>query len=213
MPLSSVLGAQSLVRPGVCTSTTRPASPFEGQVIYATDTDLLLAYNGSAWRGFAEVGASVNSSILQVVAATKTDTFTTTSGSFTDVTGLSVSITPYATTSKILVLATLNVFAGNGGYFHARVMRGSTPIFIGDAAGSRAQTWFTTANTPSSVDTRSMMHLDSPATTAATTYKIQIQLVVGAGSPTLYVNRTAADTNDATNPRTASNITVMEVAA
>lgn len=49
MPLSSVLGAQSLVRPGVCTSSTRPASPFEGQVIYETDTDNTLVYNGSAW--------------------------------------------------------------------------------------------------------------------------------------------------------------------
>lgn len=49
MPLSSVLGAQSLVRPGVCTSSTRPASPFEGQVIYETDTDKILVYNGSDW--------------------------------------------------------------------------------------------------------------------------------------------------------------------
>ena len=49
MPLSSVLGAQSLVRPGVCTSSTRPASPFEGQVIYETDTDKVLVYDGSAW--------------------------------------------------------------------------------------------------------------------------------------------------------------------
>lgn len=49
MPLSSVLGAQSLVRPGVCTSTTRPASPFEGQTIYETDTDLIRSWNGSSW--------------------------------------------------------------------------------------------------------------------------------------------------------------------
>ena len=49
MPLSSVLGAQSLVRPGVCTSTTRPASPFEGQLIYETDTDRVVSYNGSSW--------------------------------------------------------------------------------------------------------------------------------------------------------------------
>lgn len=50
MPLSSVLGAQSLVRPGVCTSSTRPASPFEGQVIYETDTDKIMSYSGSAWQ-------------------------------------------------------------------------------------------------------------------------------------------------------------------
>jgi len=49
MPLSSVVGAQSIVRPGVCTSSTRPASPYEGQVIYETDTDKTLVWNGSGW--------------------------------------------------------------------------------------------------------------------------------------------------------------------
>jgi len=49
MPLSSVVGAQSIIKPGVCTSSTRPASPFEGQMIYETDTDKVLVYNGSAW--------------------------------------------------------------------------------------------------------------------------------------------------------------------
>ena len=49
MPLSQVYGAQSLIKAGVCTSSSRPASPFEGQLIYETDTDRLAAYNGSAW--------------------------------------------------------------------------------------------------------------------------------------------------------------------
>ena len=49
MPLSSVVGAQSIIKPGVCTSSTRPAVPFEGQMIYETDTDKVLVYNGSAW--------------------------------------------------------------------------------------------------------------------------------------------------------------------
>ena len=49
MPLSSVVGAQSIIKPGVCTSSTRPAVPFEGQVIFETDTDRLYVYNGTAW--------------------------------------------------------------------------------------------------------------------------------------------------------------------
>jgi len=49
MPFSSVLGASSVVKPGVCTSTTRPTVPYEGQLIYETDTDRVAAYNGSAW--------------------------------------------------------------------------------------------------------------------------------------------------------------------
>jgi len=49
MPLSSVVGAQSIIKPGVCTSSTRPASPYDGQVIYETDTDKTLVYNGTGW--------------------------------------------------------------------------------------------------------------------------------------------------------------------
>jgi hypothetical protein len=49
MAFSSVVGASSVIRPGVCTSTTRPASPYEGQVIYETDTNTLAVYDGTGW--------------------------------------------------------------------------------------------------------------------------------------------------------------------
>ena len=49
MPLSTVLGAQSLIKPGVCTTATRPASPYTGQMIYDTTLSQTLVYNGSAW--------------------------------------------------------------------------------------------------------------------------------------------------------------------
>ena len=62
MPLSSVVGAQSIVKPGVCTSTTRPASPYDGQVIYETDTDMVRVWNGSAWKTIASTnGATFDS--------------------------------------------------------------------------------------------------------------------------------------------------------
>lgn len=48
MGISSALSVGS-VTPGVCTSSTRPANPFEGQMIYETDTDKVLVWNGSAW--------------------------------------------------------------------------------------------------------------------------------------------------------------------
>jgi hypothetical protein len=51
MPLSSVVGAQSIVKPGVCTSTTKPASPFDGQVIYMTDVDQTAVWDGTSWVG------------------------------------------------------------------------------------------------------------------------------------------------------------------
>lgn len=49
MPFSSVLGASSVIKPGVVTSSTRPSAPYEGQLIFETDTDRLAAYDGSTW--------------------------------------------------------------------------------------------------------------------------------------------------------------------
>lgn len=44
----SAFGASG-IKPGVCTSTTRPSAPYEGMMIYETDTDKTLVYNGSSW--------------------------------------------------------------------------------------------------------------------------------------------------------------------
>ena len=55
MPLSTVLGAQSLVQPAVCTTATRPASPYTGQAIYDTTTATQLIWNGTAWVGTGAV--------------------------------------------------------------------------------------------------------------------------------------------------------------
>jgi hypothetical protein len=37
------------VKPGVCTSTTRPSTPYTGQIIFETDTGLLRVWDGSIW--------------------------------------------------------------------------------------------------------------------------------------------------------------------
>lgn len=49
MPLSNYIAPSAIAKPGVCTSSTRPASPYQGQVIYQTDTNTTLVWNGSAW--------------------------------------------------------------------------------------------------------------------------------------------------------------------
>lgn len=174
-----------------------------------------------AITGFDPV-ASGFGKVLQVVSTTKTDTFTTSSGlpTYVDVTGLSVSITPQKSTSKILVLGSINVGwdANRGAY--VRLVRGSTAIAIGDSAGSRTQATFMTTFDDfisSSGGARwnlngAINFLDSPATTSATTYKLQI---AGDGSDgtNVYVNRTGNDGDAAASGRTVSTITVMEIAA
>ena len=151
--------------------------------------------------------------ILQVLSATKTDTFTTTSTSFVDVTGLSVSITPSSTSSKILVLA--DVFLSNSsatGRTFIRAVRDSTSIAIGDAASSRiscSASFYGTTNETAGYDGEksAFTYLDSPSSTSALTYKIQIH----ARSSTGTLNRNGNDGDGDYSPRTASTITVMEV--
>jgi hypothetical protein len=176
----------------------------------------VLASNGTTWAS-AKISLPAGS-VLQVVSTTKTDTFSTTSLSMTDVTGLSVSITPTLSTSKILVLVTLNLAGQNSSAGAAyQLVRGSTAIAIGDAAGSRpvasgSIAYIADANSLTSL---SGSFFDSPATTSSTTYKIQVAQGGLSGGGSAYVNRTQNDTNGTTfnNARTASTITVMEIAA
>jgi len=38
------------LKPGVCTSSNRPANPYDGMMIYETDTNVLAVYDGSSWK-------------------------------------------------------------------------------------------------------------------------------------------------------------------
>ena len=176
-------------------------------------------YDGTNWVTVAGDGAQgtagtngTNGKILQVLSANKLDTFTSTSTTPVDVTGLSVSITPSATSSKILIFCQISgdgLIASNGSMF--RLLRGSTDILAPTSPGSRssgALSLFTTNS--STVDNGTIVYLDSPATTSATTYKIQ-GFSTSAG--TFYINRSSTDTDNSSFMRTVSTITVMEVSA
>jgi len=154
-------------------------------------------------------------SVIQVVSTTKTDTFSAgqdiTNG-FTDITGMSVSITPASTNSEILVLVSCALGATNN-FGYIRLARDATPIFIGDSSGSRprvsAMSFDGNINTGLS-ETLAISHLDSPSTTSSITYKLQLASPDG---DTMFINRSTRDLNAATNDtRQASSITVMEIA-
>jgi len=148
--------------------------------------------------------------ILQVVQTSKTDTFSTTSTSFTDVTGLSVAITPSSTSSKVLVMVSSNTSTSGGNNGMMKLVRGSTDIFIGDADSSHAQASIQSRlNDTNSSLTLAFNFLDSPSTTSATTYKLQYKVQAGTGT----INKTQADSDNSSIARTASSIIAMEVGA
>ena len=153
--------------------------------------------------------------IVQIKQAFKGDTFTTTSGSFVDVTGLSVSITPTSTSSKILVK--VNV-CGQGRPSYARnlprLVRDSTPIGNSTDAGSRIAAFgqMYQGEDGNNVATNSIEFLDSPATTSSVTYKVQIVNGNGTGD-VMCINRSYDDGASSSGHRYSSSITVMEVSA
>lgn len=150
-------------------------------------------------------------SIVQIVQTVKTDTFSTGSnGTWIDVTGMSVTITPKKTSSKILLMVSLSA----GGYQttpKARLLRGSTVIAAGDTSGSKASAMMGTFYPvdQNQILTLTNHFMDSPATTSPTTYKIQ---VYNDNAVTIYVNRSTTDGDTATGSRLISVITAMEVA-
>ena len=66
--------------------------------------------------------------ILQVVSVFKADTFSMTGSTYTDVTGLSVSITPQSSTSQILCMGQINAGLVTGEILFGQLVRGATVI-------------------------------------------------------------------------------------
>jgi len=179
---------------------------------YVAGTDLVADWPTDS-QTLAEAiadGLDAAGGIKQVVTANLSSTFSTSSTSFTDVTGLSVSITPSSASSRILVLADVQGNNESGVSTMTRLMRDSTAIAIGDSASSRIRSTggVDGDNTsPGDVFFLGGIIVDSPATTSATTYKVQIR----ASANNACVNRSRYDADNDTNPRTHSSITVLEV--
>lgn len=161
--------------------------------------------------------------ILQVVSTRKSNTFVGTSvtagaGYFIDVPGMAATITPFFATSRILVTVSMYVgvtTAASGYQQHFRVRRNGTYPIIGDAEGTRPRV--SGRINMYSLNTYSMQmltgnYVDSPASTEAQTY--QIELGGYSGSPIVYFNRSETYQESANNYDSVpvSTITLMEIA-
>ena len=126
----------------------------------------------------AKLAAGVGGKVLQVIQGTELGSETSiSSSSFTDA-GISASITPSSTSSKILISVTFHVSArdsdGNLCYVETQLLRNSSSIY--KAGRGQGYDQYYDIGGASSVDIWSMAYfdyLDSPSTTSATTYKIQ----------------------------------------
>jgi hypothetical protein len=161
---------------------------------------------------FIASGVASSSAILQVKSTVLTSTFTTTSATFTGVTGLTVAITPSSASNKVLVVAQIAYAMSNAvGYGHFKLSGGNSGNYVGDSPGSRIAAVFggyAGSNDQEGVYMGTIVFLDSPSTTSATTYGVSVRT---AADSSVHINRASADSNDNSKTRGASSITVMEV--
>ena len=166
------------------TPTTLPATFVPGNVLEAAQLNEL--------RGAFRV--------LQTVSTTLTTAVSVGGSAWGDVTGLAATITPSATSSKILIIASVN--GGTSAQF--KITGGNAASYRGTGGDQAASATY--AGNNDYIENAVMLYLDSPATKSATTYQVQAKDKVNA---TVYINRSQ---NSAT-AYTASTITVMEISA
>lgn len=153
-------------------------------------------------------------SILQVVQTVKTNTFTSSATSFTDITGLTATITPSSASSRILVMASVVIGHTQNYFVQIRLAKNGSAILQGDAASSRQRTLGMVYSYPAlgpanEQTTWSHQVVDSPASTSSLTYSVQTMQENGQ---TQYINRLQRDDDATYEPRSASSIILMEIA-
>ena len=158
--------------------------------------------------------------IVQIKQTVISDVKSYTSNAYvwTDMPGFNCTITPTSSSSKIMIVVGIGGIHQEAGSIIGKVLRGSTDVGIGDADGNRPRCGFrmygSAVYNGNHCGSYQFTFLDSPATTSATTYKLQTAGESGTSYP-VYLNRTLNDSNNDYNyrGRPISTITLMEVSA
>jgi hypothetical protein len=197
---------------GTATGANLPAIGFgtsdSGYVVFGTNDLERMRIDSSGNVKLSTAGTAIQNSsgrpmlnqtggILQVVQGTATTNTTTTSSTFVT-TGLSATITPSSTSSKILIFAQPLVYTNNASTGPIlTIYRGGTNLGVGTYTYPALGWAFANGSTLGS--SFSINYLDSPATTSATTY-------------TVYFLSTSGGTCGVNQYNTPSTITLMEIA-
>ena len=175
------------------------ASTIQVDKVQDTGGNTILSSNSTGT--FTYSAATGLGKVLQVVSATVGNVSTTTT-SYAD-TGLTVDITPAATSSKVLVLVNMVGLAKGAANnsINMKLLRDTTDILEFAALAG-----YNNATTNNAVGGLGCNYLDSPSSTSATTYKVQWAL--SAGSTAYQIGAWYSG-----SIRPLSTITVMEIGA
>ena len=194
-PLTILDAKGDLISATAADTPARLAVGTNGQVLTADSS----TSTGLKWAAVA------SGKLLQVVQGTLTTSTSSTATTFTD-TALSATITPSASTSKILIM-----FSHNAGLYRTassnfnlwiKLLRGATDLAV---PGNNVDTiYFQPGKTSTTLEFNhdaSYMYLDSPATTSSITYKTQMK------------SDNSAITWRANTANTTSTMILMEIGA
>ena len=199
----------------------------QGDIVYRDASGLARLGAGTSGKVLTTKGSgqnpawetAVGGKILQVVTTIKSDTASWSSTQLRTDTGLQATITPSATSSKILINYLVGIgYHTNCNQFYIHMDRNGTEIAQGDAATGRKRAAaspvnYAAINESYIVTSVSGCFLDTPSSTSALTYKVQ-HSGVSTSSDAFYLNRSYDDrSNTGYDARTSSNIILMEVGA
>ena len=155
--------------------------------------------------------------IIQMKFASFTGTQTFTSAGRTDITNLSVSLTPHFSTSKLWIIGLVSLGQEYDSCQNVHIDVNGTEVGMGDAAGSRTRAHSGIAYHNENQDEYSMSGIPvnwvhSPSSTSAQTVKLQVSQTDSSGT-SAYINRSNMDNDSAWQGRYVSTLTVFEVSA
>ena len=197
----------------ICTSSTRPISPIDGQMIYETDTDRVLLWHGSSWRGVESPGSVIQ--YQSVRADTRATYAANNSGNGTIITPLNVVITPKRASSMIVVEWVIGAEVHQDTVFlvhkNGSVASDGFNTAIGNIRSSGIMSGSYDQNEDSTPSNYKIRYVDYPNTTSATTYSLAIRSSSG-GNYTLALNRTINGATSDNHESMVSFGSAMEVA-
>ena len=186
--------------------------------VAGTTTLTLPSSSGNVLTSASSVAASQlpAGSVLQVVSTDYTGTASSTSATPADVSGFSATITPSSASNKVLVFVSVAFGFDSDAYPYVLLKRNGTSISVGaTATGSQINVFLSGTGTASAGITTYRFHqasksyLDSPSSTSALTY--QIQLASPYFGYTGYINRVSSAANAVYIQYPTSSITLMEI--
>jgi hypothetical protein len=221
-------GAVPETSPGhliVANNTAKSAlSPIEGMMVYQSDNNKVFVYSGSVWVEVSDIDnpGAISDSAFTLAKNVKSATFngiaayTIAPNGSTNVTHLEVSITPSATSSKILLWGAVSgaEFTSVGSIGIA-LRRNGNEIDAARGSASGSQRRLIKRIRSDSVTSQgggSFVFLDSPNTTSAVTYGVAL-IAIGGVSATYTINYSGGEDGTNSYARDVSTITAMEILA